>query len=1519
MKRYVYSKDGSQKAVISSLEYQGVFMGLSCLSVTVKSPVPVAFANGDYIDYRGDRFTLRYLPALKKQSAPMRYGEAFVYEGIVFYSGTDDLTRCDFLDVVLSDNKMHFTSLPTFQFYAETADDLAGRIQANLDRLYKGDRKWTVKVAEGTVVKPYNFSFSNVKVWDALTEANKVWKLNFVIRGRVITIGGKGSTIAQEFRYGKSNGLLSIEQTVNSDDAIITRLRAYGSTRNIPYRYYNNLSGVLESMYVPNLMLPDFGRVHRGGSYDYNGCTVTIETTVIEGKQVATDVYIDSPETEAYGINEGTVFFDGSGEEEEIYPSMEGMTAEILEEAGYKIELADGDNGNLDEIVSAQQLSDSGVLPEDGTNLSPSYFTITLKDLGFDINDYLTDETAQISMKSGMCVGRTFDITNVVKSGINYVLTVNRTVDDSIQQAFPNRDFNLSPGDKFVLLGISMPDAYINAASQKLLSEATAWLRQHDHTKPSFTPAIDNKFMAEHPDIAETIKEGDLFVFSDADLGIDTFVTISSLTIKEGEDMIPQYEVTLNDETEADFVDRVASEVSQMMATGSPQLTKADITSLIRSYGANMFVSKITDDIVAGLLSFAKGLQSVGYTSGTLGTGFGLFKDVDGMSYLELDRLYVRYKAIFDTLEVKHISHVGGEFVVSPAGMECIRVEKVSGIPSAWQPLADSQGRALYDKDGKRLNAVAQRSDAYRCYFRSTDGDRTIENQFAVGDQAMCREFNLTGGSVNRYYWRKVIGMGADYIDLSATDCLSGSGIPQAGDSIVTVGNDRDTTRRHAIVISSYGGNAPSIMLYTGIDSYSLEGKAIFEVTPDGVNIKVGSFNGTFTGKFNIEVGSSGLENMDGYGDLTDGIAEAVDAAEKAQQTAEKAQQTADDAAADATVAVNELADMSSDDLISPQEKTALRQQSADIRSEYPQIIADAVRYSVTYADYSVAYSKASAALGKYTKDTPEYIAVETDYADIAAYYPARQNVLNAIAKAAKDNADEIASDLDGFKQSTSASLSLLSSQISSKVERTVYESGMSEVKSDISEIRQTATDISLTVQSLGRNLYLNSGLQLGTEHWRLFDNSSGNSLTADRSTGELTMKSDGNNVLYNDYIDVAEGEQFTLSGEAYAANAVFLNYNYLIYESGGNAQMGSSVQLTAGQWKKFSITFKAPRAGKASAGAGFMANTTVKFRRLKWERGAIATDWNEADGDAPEQLAVTGIYVEEGIIRLRADNTYFTNSSGGQVAVFTADGKLSVDLIDVDELVARRVKTSESGRRVVIEGNELSMFNDGGELRMKVTGGNLSNTANPGSVELSSPTISLDTPTEGLQGKTVTLATFSLASANNEVTIPEIGVTVTLRKINDGDTLTGHVSLLLDGRSIANWRSETQSGKSESFTMQSYKTSLPAGSHTLSLSFRTSGNATQEIAQAGAGASDHISWVYSDYVTEVASDGFRAASGAGKFLKQSGDGTDIRAGAFRISVTEGGLQLFAGANTSIYLTENGIQYKVNGVWKNLT
>lgn len=1029
---------------------------------------------------------------------------------------------------------------------------------------------------------------------------------------------------------------------------------------------------------------------------------------------------------------------------------------------------------------------------DDGTQTTYTYYRY--KDTGLVFKDeyILPGKELQIVFTSGKLNGMTFGVifNPSPKDASRGEQLWEIVANEDYGRLLPDDTLKPEDGNTYILSGFDIQlvsDRYIPDAEQELLEAAQEYVRKSGVDDGSYQAALYSDWVYADR-IGRTFDIGQKVLLKNpayfGEEGRESRITGWEFNLDLPYDS-PRYTIgesvqysrlgSIEDSLEAltykgqKYTGGGGSGVYVIRTNDTTPASESNVFSALRSL--RQFTRKDIDDTVAGLLSFAKGLQSVGYTSGTLGTGFGLFKDVDGMSYLELDRLYVRYKAIFDTLEVKHISHVGGEFVVSPAGMECIRVEKVSGIPSAWQPLADSQGRALYDKDGKRLNAVAQRSDAYRCYFRSTDGERTIENQFAVGDQAMCREFNLTGGSVNRYYWRKVIGMGADYIDLSATDCLSGSGIPQAGDSIVTVGNDRDTTRRHAIVISSYGGNAPSIMLYTGIDSYSLEGKAIFEVTPDGVNIKVGSFNGTFTGKFNIGVGSTGLENMDGY----DALSKRIDDANEA----------ADAASADAEVV------------------------------------------------YEYAHSQITA----------------------------------------------------------------LSSQISLKVSISDYSTDMTAIRTDISEIKQTATSISLTVQSLGRNLFLNSGLQLGTEHWRLFGNSSGNSLTADRSTGELTMKSDGNNVLYNDYIDVAEGEQFTLSGEAYAANAVSLNYNYLMYESGGNAQMGSSVQLTAGQWKKFSITFKAPRAGKASAGAGFMANTTVKFRRLKWERGAIATDWNEADGDAPEQLAVTGIYVEEGIIRLRADNTYFTNSSGGQVAVFTADGKLSVDLIDVDELVARRVKTAESGRRVVIEGNELSMFNDGGELRMKVTGGELSEASAGGSAAVKDGRIEFNTLEEGMQGKEQELSSFSLTGSNNIVTIPRISVNMRLDIIESSGWLRGDVLLLLDGnRSIWNsqWTKPQDGTVIPSLVFPGMQTSLSAGTHTLKLKFSIQGNASMNgasVTSTTPAAPHTISWVYTNRLTEVAADGFRSSAGAAVYLELTDAGPAMRCGNYGFRITSAGFQ----------------------------
>lgn len=123
----------------------------------------------------------------------------------------------------------------------------------------------------------------------------------------------------------------------------------------------------------------------------------------------------------------------------------------------------------------------------------------------------------------------------------------------------------------------------------------------------------------------------------------------------------------------------------------------------------------------------------------------------------------------------------------------------------------------------------------------------------------------------------------------------------------------------------------------------------------------------------------------------------------------DNAQKTADEAAKEAAAAKNRLDEWASDDVISPTEKTALRQQKADIQAEHDTIIAQAVAYGVSSNAYDQQYDLTIAALDKYTAATPENIPVEEDYDDIAYYYVERSAVLQLIDAAQKAAGDKAA------------------------------------------------------------------------------------------------------------------------------------------------------------------------------------------------------------------------------------------------------------------------------------------------------------------------------------------------------------------------------------------------------------------------------------------------------------------------------------------------------------------------------
>lgn len=83
----------------------------------------------------------------------------------------------------------------------------------NLDRIYKGEQKWTVTVHPEYVNETNkSISISSINVWDALALVNSEFKANFIIRGRTITIGTAGIAVGNMFGYGKGKGLYSIQK-----------------------------------------------------------------------------------------------------------------------------------------------------------------------------------------------------------------------------------------------------------------------------------------------------------------------------------------------------------------------------------------------------------------------------------------------------------------------------------------------------------------------------------------------------------------------------------------------------------------------------------------------------------------------------------------------------------------------------------------------------------------------------------------------------------------------------------------------------------------------------------------------------------------------------------------------------------------------------------------------------------------------------------------------------------------------------------------------------------------------------------------------------------------------------------------------------------------------------------------------------------------------------------------------------------------------------------------------------------
>lgn len=264
-----------------------------------------------------------------------------------------------------------------------------------------------------------------------------------------------------------------------------------------------------------------------------------------------------------------------------------------------------------------------------------------------------------------------------------------------------------------------------------------------------------------------------------------------------------------------------SSEDNWVFSSDITQITNT-IRTILDTLGHldNGFVKK-TGDIMTGLLTTLAGIKvrnflQLGdrFVSGLLGEGAIFRENVGGRTYLEADEMYIRVKAYFDTVEIRKFLHSGGNRIASVSGAKCIRVEMLNSANEI----------------------VTEYPTKYRCYFRASDGDNTVTNDFVVGDQAYCHITNATNSSLNmHHYWRLVVGKnesptenGEHWIDLSNQESETIDGIiysgylnisdaPIAQDDIIQLGNVNDITRRGAIIEFVSGNDAPSYQIFQGL------------------------------------------------------------------------------------------------------------------------------------------------------------------------------------------------------------------------------------------------------------------------------------------------------------------------------------------------------------------------------------------------------------------------------------------------------------------------------------------------------------------------------------------------------------------------------------------------------------------------------------------------------------------------------------------------------------------------------
>ena len=728
--------------------------------------------------------------------------------------------------------------------------------------------------------------YDGLHIIDALTHICEVFHCEWWFEGDALHIG-----------KAQSNGTpIPLTLGVNVEDMgsekgnreLVTRIYAFGSTRNIPFDYRSGdqevtLNGVVQK----RLMLP------KGTPY------VQIQT-VSDSNSV-----------------EGLVFF------EDIYPRMENHITDL-----------DID----DREVETTQESAAG---EETVLETVPIYRFKDSSLTFRESYLLAGQTLQVQFQSGRLNGMVFDLAfnpdgepeTIIENGQEVINPDAQWFEivrnDTYGLMLPNdvlRPDDSNGGDEFVLLGWDVRSLasleLIEAAENELYTRAQSYL-QTLQTDPNVYPCT---MMADYMFGLDGSGHQDPAYSKVGAFPLGTPVTLSNGTLFQGgtrNSRVIGWEFKLDKpydgailyvgdtatysskKATSDSIQGVKNDVNYKLEGMGNGMNESQFSILLQSYGAKMFLSKTAEDVAAEKITFLKGIElgiggAWGFVKQIVENGSTVvkawFANLQANILQVLDHIKGPLLIKGNTVIAKDDNNQGGTLSVAGDTTICGKLTAanaeilnmlttknltVTGLAHFFELVIDkikAAGGAVLvtPANGFKVEIVEHVSGGYKLYWSAEDDGKGSRNMWKENDQAICQNFNgarvgTTFGEGNKYYWALVTDVSGDtpatvdgrrmhWIVISTSVCVGDPSKAEVGDEIAMLGyrgND-DAPRQSAIYLAAYNSldsdlTAPLLAFYKGINDFDLKSHRTTYIDAQNAVFK-GRFLSTSTSAEGIDI-----------------------------------------------------------------------------------------------------------------------------------------------------------------------------------------------------------------------------------------------------------------------------------------------------------------------------------------------------------------------------------------------------------------------------------------------------------------------------------------------------------------------------------------------------------------------------------------------------------------------------------------------------------------------------------------